>query len=155
DGRAGSGWACSRGGARVGAAAARGAAACGSVSVERADWGAEWAIDSHGKWRAEGAAVHGAGPVGVGLRATTGHESLRAPLAPTRATPARAVAMTLRASRGAARLEATLAGWRYDAAAAGTRAGLEAVWSDAPNRAISVGFEEQHGARRPATATSS
>ena len=152
-GRDAAGAAWSPAGVRAGVLVTRGGSASASAGIERDDRALECAIDPAGHWRAEAVATRGAGPLAVGLRAGVGHAEFHSPLGAAPHVPARTAAVALRGAWDALDTRATLAAWRYARGVAGTRGGIETTWRGAAGGALSVGFEEQHGAwRAPAEA---
>lgn len=115
------------------------------------DASAELAMDRRGRWRAEAAGTREAGDWRLALGARGGTEGFVPLAAASRAGPARALSAALVRERGPLPLSGRLALWRFAPAVSGARATLELRPRVAQHAELVVGFEEQHGTRRPPT----
>jgi len=137
-----------RGPLAAGAIVERDAGATGSLAfVTDADQ-AELAFDGHGRWNAELLHERAVGPAWIGTRVRGGSASFR-PAGGRRTVPTRSLAVEGDAPAGAFGVRALGALWRWNAGRAGGRLALEVNREMAHHSALALGFEEQHGTRRP------
>jgi hypothetical protein len=142
-----------RGGAALGVLG-DGEEAQASLAAERGAFGAEWAADRRGRWRAELSARRRSARSTVTLRARGGLAGFRSLAERARAGPAHVLAAGVAANPGAGVLRAGAALWAFASGASGAAATLEVERRLVHHAAVAVGFEEQHGTRRdPALAS--
>jgi hypothetical protein len=119
-----------------------------SLALETGEHAAEWATDSHGRWRAEASVRDIAGDARWSLRARGGHAGFRSLAEPARSGPARALAASAARDWGVLRTSAFGALWTWRAGQHGARAALEVDASLGNNGSLAFGVLEQQGPRR-------
>ena len=143
--------ACLRVGARgasVGLLGSRGRDLQWSLGLERGGGEGEIALERSGRWRMEAATGRTIGRAVLAAQARGGSEGFRSLAEPARSGPARAAAVSVEAPLGIAALRAIGALWQFRPALAGARGALEVGLRFAQHGALTLGVEEQQGARR-------
>lgn len=137
-----------RGKVAAGTIVERGAGAIGSLALVTDSDQAELAFDPHGRWSAEFLHEREVGSGWIGTRVRGGSAAFR-PAGGRRTVPTRSLAVEWDAPAGPFDASALGALWRWNPGRAGGRLALEVRREMAHHAALALGFEEQHGSRRP------
>lgn len=137
-----------RGPIAAGTIVERGAGAIGTVALTTDDDQAELAFDPHGRWTAELLHQRAIGRTWIASSVRGGSAGFR-PAGGRRTVPPRSMAVEWAAPAGPFDASALGALWRWNPGRAGGRLALEVSREMAHHAALALGFEEQHGSRRP------